>query len=144
MLEIYPDGIRLEPEDGIFRAASPAVCHPFHILLSVPLERADIERIGAREGWRTELSIAGYKGQPPAFRLYGMWVEKRIMIEFVPESMIRRVREPHAVGPARCGDGGYVHGVTRPSIAPSRTRLRALAENARGPLPLIESTSPIA
>ena len=88
MLEVYPDGVRLEPEAGIFRSTSPADYHPFHLLLSVPVERADIERIGEREGWRTDFSVAGYKGQPPAFHLYRMWIENRVLIEFVPESMI--------------------------------------------------------
>jgi hypothetical protein len=87
MLEVYPDGIRLEPEKG-FSKAEAAPYHPFHILLSVPLERADIERIGEREVWRTDFAVAGYKGQPPAFRLYRMWIENRVVIELVPDSMI--------------------------------------------------------
>ncbi|MGE5146591.1 MAG: hypothetical protein ACM3N5_07565 [Candidatus Eiseniibacteriota bacterium] len=88
MLEIYPDGVRLEPTDGIFTPTTPPAYHPFHILLSVPAGRADIERIGAREGWRTDFSVAGYRGQPPAFQLYRMWVENRLLVEFIPDSMV--------------------------------------------------------
>ena len=80
--------MRLEPETGFTRREEPAEYHPFHLLLSIPAERAEIERIGAREGWRTDFSTAGYRGQPPAFRLYRMWIENRVMIEFIPQSMI--------------------------------------------------------
>lgn len=88
MLEVYPDGVQLQPDTGIFRTTSAPAYYPFHLLLSVAAEGADIERIAEREGWRTDFSVAGYKGQPPAFRLYRMWVENRLLIELVPESMI--------------------------------------------------------
>jgi len=87
MIEIYPDGVQLAPEDGIFRTTSPAAYHPFHVLISVPAAREDIERVGEREGWQTDFCTAGAPGRPPAFHLYRMWVENRLLVEFVTESM---------------------------------------------------------
>jgi hypothetical protein len=88
MLEIYPEGTWLDPAQGFGRTDAPPAYYPFHLLLSVPAERAEIEGIGEREGWRTDFAVAGYKGQPPAFRLYRMWIENRVMLELVPQSMI--------------------------------------------------------
>ena len=92
MLEVLPERIQLEPQAGIATTGSPATYHPFHLLLSVPVERADIERIGAREGWQTDFSVAGVPGQAAEFHLYRMWIENRVLLEFVPESMIGEYR----------------------------------------------------
>jgi hypothetical protein len=92
MIEIHPENVQLEPEGGIVRADHPAVYHPFHLLLSVPLAAADIERIGAREGWRCDAGRAGLPGRPEVFHLYRLWVENRVLIECVPESMIGEYR----------------------------------------------------
>lgn len=88
MIEIYPYSVQLNPEAGFTTSSSPAPYHPFHVLLSVPLDRGEIERIGKREGWRTEFCVAGAPGKPPAFHLLRMWVENRVLIEFVPEALI--------------------------------------------------------
>ncbi len=88
VLEVYPEGFWLEPEEGIFRKASPAPFHPFHMLVSIPATCADIERIAEREGWRNDFVAVGTPGQPPAFHCYRMWIENRVLFEFVPQSMI--------------------------------------------------------
>jgi hypothetical protein len=88
MLEVYPDGLWLEPEEGIFRKAPAAPFHPFHMLVSLPVEAAEIERIAARAGWRNEFTLVGTPGEAPAFRCYRMWIENRVLFEFVPQSMI--------------------------------------------------------
>ena len=49
----------------------------FHALMSVPLDRAAIERIGMREGWRTRFFGRGAPGKPPAFHLLEFWVENK-------------------------------------------------------------------
>jgi hypothetical protein len=88
MLEVYPEGYWLEPTDAIFAKTEPAPFHPFHMLVSVPVDCADIERIATREGWRNDFTAAGTPGQPPAFHCYRMWIENRVLFEFVPQSMI--------------------------------------------------------
>ena len=59
MIEVYPENVALVPgqDDGQVRAAYDAKPGyvPFHLLLSVPVDRATVERIGEREGWRTQL-----------------------------------------------------------------------------------------
>jgi hypothetical protein len=61
---------------------------PFHALVSVPVDRATIERIGAREGWRTRHFWRGPNPQVRLFELYEFWVENRIMLELVTEDML--------------------------------------------------------
>lgn len=71
-----------------------------HVLLSLKVDRAAIERIGAREGWRT---IHFWRGPSPEVRLferYEFWVENRIMLELVTEDMVPRYRDL-ANGPAQ-------------------------------------------
>ena len=67
----------------------------FHALMSVPLDRAAIERIGMREGWRTRFFGRGAPGKPPAFHLLEFWVENRIMLELALRSA-RRIYRLHA------------------------------------------------
>ena len=59
MIEVYPENVTLVPgrDDKQVRAAHDATPGyvPFHLLLSVPVDRATVERIGEREGWRTQL-----------------------------------------------------------------------------------------
>jgi hypothetical protein len=87
MIEIYPEGYWLEPTDRIFRETTPAPFHPFHMLVSLPVEGAEIERVAAREGWRNEFTPVGTPGLPPVFHCYRTWVENRVLFEFVPKSM---------------------------------------------------------
>jgi hypothetical protein len=88
MLEVYPDSYWLEPIDSIFKKIEPVPFHPFHMLVSVPAESADIERIAAREGWKNDFVAAGTPGAKPAFHCYRLWIENRVLFEFVPQSMI--------------------------------------------------------
>ena len=92
-IEIYPESTILVPDEG---AGSIGVRHPddapsphaFHALISVPVERSDIERIGTREGWYTRHYWRG----PPGvnlFELYEFWVENRVMLEFVTSDMLK-------------------------------------------------------
>lgn len=89
MIEVYPDSVVMAPGEGeepvhyTRDAASPRHV-PFHALISVPLDRAAIERIGAREGWRTRFFGRAPAGKPPVFHLLEFWVENRILLEVVP------------------------------------------------------------
>ena len=60
---------------------------PFHMLLSVPLDRPTVERIGEREGWRTKYYGRGAPGQKPFFHVIEFWVENRLMVEVVSPDM---------------------------------------------------------
>lgn len=53
----------------------------------MPCERAEIERIGAREGWRTKFFGRGAPGQKPAFHVIEFWIENRVMLELATPSM---------------------------------------------------------
>jgi hypothetical protein len=58
------------------------------MLLSVPSDRATIERIGAREGWTTRFCPRGAPKQKPLFNIIEFWVENRMMLELAPQDMI--------------------------------------------------------
>ena len=68
------------------RGAAPAAL-AFHALISVKADRATIERVGARAGWRTLHCWRGPPGRP-LFELYELWVENRVMLEIVTEDML--------------------------------------------------------
>ncbi|HEX5327623.1 MAG TPA: hypothetical protein VFW75_13205 [Acetobacteraceae bacterium] len=94
MVEVYPEDTTLQPGDGedqqvigLRGQTAPATC-PFHFLLSVPADREEIERIGAREGWRTRLFGRGAPGEKPYFHVIEFWLENRLMVELAPETMI--------------------------------------------------------
>lgn len=90
-IEVYTEDTIVVPGEGdtLADARRGAVPQPtaFHALLSVKADRATIERIGAREGWRT---LHFWRGPPgrPLFELYEFWVENRVMLELVTEDMI--------------------------------------------------------
>jgi len=93
MVEVYPADTTLKPgQDDAqvsgLRDQVLAPTSPFHFLLSVPADREEIERIGAREGWRTKLFGRGPAGQKPFFHVIEFWVENRLMIEVAPATMI--------------------------------------------------------
>ena len=93
MIEVYPETVTLHPgksDEGQARAEykSKADCGPFHLLLSVPVDRATVERIGEREGWRTRYFGRGAPGQPPAFHVIEFWVENRLMVEVATPDML--------------------------------------------------------
>ena len=92
MIEVYPETVTLHPgrDDGQARAEykSTAEYGPFHILLPVPVDRATVEQIGEREGWRTRYFGRGAPGQPPVFHVIEFWVENRLMIEVATPDML--------------------------------------------------------
>src|SRR5579883_2042401 len=58
MIEVYPENVALVPGKADEQQARAKYdvkpdYVPFHLLLSVPVDRATVERIGEREGWRT-------------------------------------------------------------------------------------------
>jgi hypothetical protein len=76
-------------EDGAVgtQRPEPPQASAFHALLSVRADRAQIERIGAREGWHTRHFWRGPPGNP-LFELYELWVENRVMLELVTRDML--------------------------------------------------------
>ena len=93
MVEVYPADTTLLPGEGEeqvsgLRGQDLPTTSPFHFLLSVPASREEIERIGAREGWRTKFFGRGPRGEAPFFHVIEFWVENRLMIELAPRSMI--------------------------------------------------------
>ena len=93
MVEVYPEDITLLPGQGDaqvsgLRGQTMPATAPFHFLLSVPASREEVERIGAREGWRTKLFGRGPAGQKPFFHVIEFWVENRLMVEVAPADMI--------------------------------------------------------
>jgi hypothetical protein len=94
LIEVYPEGSTLEiPNDDqqvVFgQNEVVSVSWPFHVLLSVPQSPEEIERIGAREGWRTKLFGRGIPGQKPFFHVIEFWIENRLMIEVVSPEMAK-------------------------------------------------------
>lgn len=93
MIEIYPENTVMAPGEGeaqvTFRTAPTDRAHAaFHALLSVPHDRAAIERIGTAAGWRTRFFSRAAPGLPPVFHVIEVWVENRLMLEVVPTDMI--------------------------------------------------------
>ena len=92
MIEVYPDRATLDIPDRddqvVFGTNStPPHTWPFHALLSVPLEEEEVERIGAREGWRAKTFGRGMQGKKPFFHVIEFWLENRLMIEVAPPDM---------------------------------------------------------
>jgi hypothetical protein len=92
MIEVYPENVALVPGTGDEQQCRSGRVEPgyvpFHLLLSVPVDRATVERIGAREGWRTRYFGRGAPGQKPFFHVIEFWVENRIMIEVATPEMV--------------------------------------------------------
>jgi hypothetical protein len=90
-IEVYNERTMLVPGDddalGGIRMGDVPQAVAFHALISVKADRATIERIGAREGWRTRHFWRGPPGTR-LFELYEFWVENRIMLELVTEDML--------------------------------------------------------
>ena len=97
MIEVYPETVTLLPgkDDGQARAEYKAKADygPFHLLLSVPVDRVTVERIGEREGWRTRYFGRGAPGQPPAFHVIEFWIENQLMVEVVTPAMAKDYEE---------------------------------------------------
>jgi hypothetical protein len=93
MIEVYPETVTLTPGHGDEQvcagaATSGAGYGPFHILLSVPLDQVAVQRIGDREGWRTQYFGRGAPGQKPFFHVIEFWVENRLMVEVATPDML--------------------------------------------------------
>jgi hypothetical protein len=94
MIEVYPERATLAIPDGddqVVFVENPAPPHawPFHVLLSVPREGKEVERIGAREGWRAKTFGRGMRGRKPFFHVIEFWVENRLMIEIATPAMAK-------------------------------------------------------
>lgn len=89
-IEVYPDTTLIVPGDGEATADAALAAAPhagaFHALLSVAVDRARVEAIGAREGWRT---LHAWRGPPGVklFELVELWVENRVLFEVTTSDM---------------------------------------------------------
>ena len=94
MIEVYPEDVTLVPggrDDQQVRAghdATPGYV-PFHLLLSVPVDRAD----GGADRRTRGLAHASYfgrgaPGQPPFFHVIEFWLENRMMVEVATPDMV--------------------------------------------------------
>ena len=96
MIEVYPEQSTLEipanDDQVVFGKQAAPQAWPFHLLLSVPLDRDQIEKIGAREGWRAKTFGRGMRGQKPFFHVIEFWVENRFMIEVASPDMEREYK----------------------------------------------------
>lgn len=90
-IEVYPERTALVPGEGDaesgMRLADPPPATAFHALISVKVDRETIEKIGAREGWRTRHFWRG-PGTMRLFELYEMWIENRVLLELATEDML--------------------------------------------------------
>jgi hypothetical protein len=92
MFEVYPERATLnipDHDDQVVFAENPAPPRswPFHVLLSVPREAEEVERIGAREGWRAKTFGRGMRGHKPFFHVIEFWLENRLLIEVATPAM---------------------------------------------------------
>lgn len=90
-IEVYEETTVLLPGDGEHMGGVGKIEPPravaFHALISVYCDRATIERIGAREGWRTKHFWRGPSNRP-LFELYEFWIENRVMLEVATQDML--------------------------------------------------------
>jgi hypothetical protein len=98
MIEVYPERATLDiphrDDQVVFGDnATPPRTWPFHVFLSVPLEPEQVERIGAREGWRAKTFGRGMQDHKPFFHVIEFWLENRLMIEVVPPAMVREYQD---------------------------------------------------
>ena len=92
MIEVYPERTTLNipyRDDQVVFAQNPTQPQtwPFHALLSVPHEADEVERIGAREGWRAKTFGRGMRGHKPFFHVIEFWLENRVLIEVATPAM---------------------------------------------------------
>jgi hypothetical protein len=90
-IEIYEEHTLLEPGDGDAMGKTSHGDAPralaVHALVSVKTDRATIERVGAREGWRTKHFWRG-PGAVRLFEVYEFWIENRVMLELATQDML--------------------------------------------------------
>ncbi len=87
-IEVSPLGTELIPGTTEVIAQTNPVPPRFtatHAALTVPLNQAEIEVIGAREGWRVLHCQRG-----PAFEVIEFWVENRLLLELLTPQMAHR------------------------------------------------------
>jgi hypothetical protein len=94
MIEVYPEHMTLDipdrDEQVVFTEnPAPPRTWPFHVLLAVPHEAQEVERIGAREGWRARTFGRGMQGRKPFFHVIEFWLENRLLIEIATPAMAR-------------------------------------------------------
>lgn len=117
-IEIYPDGTEISPSEGdrqcAFSREPGQHAFPFHLLLSLDVDPADVKRIGDREGWRT---LRCWRGPPghPAFELIEFWIENRVMVEIATPSMLPNYLKVATVD----GQDAFVAGVQSAAPAPA-------------------------
>jgi hypothetical protein len=104
MIEVYPETLALtrgtadDEQVKATRAEAPSA-YAFHVLLSVPIDREAVQRIGDREGWRTKVFGRGAPGKPPVFHIFEFWIEDRFMLEVATPDMLAAYAE--TIQPAR-------------------------------------------
>ena len=104
MIEVYPETLALQRGTADYQQVSvipvePPAAYPFHLLLSVPLDRDAVQRIGDREGWRTKVFGRAPPGKPPVFTIFEVWIENRFMLEVATPDMLAEYAE--LIQPAR-------------------------------------------
>lgn len=92
-IELYPLGTeltpdRLEGQVGFQFEQSSSNYTPFHAAISVPANLEEIERIGAREGWRVYPC-----SRDGIFDVVEFWVENRLMLELLTPTMAAQYME---------------------------------------------------
>ena len=97
MIEVYPERATLDipnKDDQVVFGTNNTPPHtwPFHVLLSVPVEADEVERIGQREGWRAKTFGRGMQGKAPFFHVIEFWLENRLMIEIATPKMVREYK----------------------------------------------------
>lgn len=93
-VEVHAADVLIEPSGPQRRPNPPAPERgAFHMFLSVPLSREQVEAIGQREGWTTQFcgrpsDALLAPGQKPFFHLIEVWVEDHFLIEVVPQNYV--------------------------------------------------------
>lgn len=87
LIEFYPIGSELIPdsyqgEAGYQLREKTADYTAVHAAISVPISLEEIERIGAREGWRVF-----YGKRDGFFDVVELWIENRLMLELLTPAM---------------------------------------------------------
>lgn len=95
LIEVHSADVLIVPlRSPTRRADAPEPQHTaFHMFLSVPLPREQVEAIGQREGWTTQFCTRPSAdllapGQKPLFCLIEVWVENHFLIEVVPQDLL--------------------------------------------------------
>jgi hypothetical protein len=74
-----------DTESALIRQIQPSNLMSMHAAISVPTTPEQIEQIGQREGWRV---LPRYQGEGAPFSVIEVWVENRILFEFLPPEFV--------------------------------------------------------